>query len=69
MRFDILILIWMWSLAFGTPKILIVVLYLGFECPKNIHVLKVLILGFEGCWSFLTGVLHLDLDLDMVTGL
>ena len=25
--------------------------------------------NFRGCWKFLTGVWHLDLDLDMVTGL
>ena len=44
-------------------------LYLNFEGAKNIHVLKVLIWGFGGLWGFLTGVWHLDLDLDMVTGL
>ena len=41
-------------------------LYLDFEGAKNIHVLEVLIWGFRGNWRFLTGVLHLDLDLDMV---
>ena len=44
-------------------------LYLDFEGAKYIHVLLVLIWGFGGRWRFLTGVLHLDLDLDMVTGL
>ena len=44
-------------------------LYIDFEGVKNTHVLKVLILGFGGCWRFLTGVWHLDLDLDMVIGL
>ena len=44
-------------------------LYLGFEGAKNIYILQVLIWGFGGCWRFLTGILHLDLDLDMVTGL
>ena len=44
-------------------------LYLDFEDAKNIHVLKVLLWGFGGCWRFLTGVLHLDLDLDMVNNL
>ena len=40
--------------------------YIDFEGAKNTHVLKVLIWGFGGCWMFLTGVWHLDLDLDMV---
>ena len=44
-------------------------LYLYFEGAKNIHVFKVLIWGFGGCWRFLTGVWHLDLDLDIVTSL
>jgi len=44
-------------------------LYLYFEGTKNIHVLKVLIWSFVGVWRLLTGVWHLDLDLDMVTGL
>ena len=52
----------------GIPMIHILAIYLEFEGAKNIHVLQVLILGFEGCWRFLTGVWHLDLDLDMVTG-
>ena len=43
--------------------------YLDFEDAKNIHVLYVLIWGFGGRWRFLTGVWHLYLDLDMVTGL
>ena len=34
----------------------ILALYLDFEGTKNIHVLKVLISGFGGGWSFLTGV-------------
>ena len=44
-------------------------LYLDFEGAKNIHVHEVLIWGFGGCWGFPTGVWHLDLDLDMATGL
>ena len=44
-------------------------LYLDFEGAKNIHVLEVIIWGFGGYWTFLTGVRLLDLDLDMVTGL
>ena len=40
-----------------------------FECAKNIYVLNVLIWGFAGGCMFLTGVWHLDLDLDIVTGL
>ena len=39
--------------------------YLGFEGAKILHVIQVLILGFGGCWRFLTRVWHLDLDLDM----
>ena len=39
-------------------------LYLEFEGAKNIYVLEVLIWGFGGRWRFLTGVWHLDLDLD-----
>ena len=69
MGFGILILILVWSLVFGTPMIQILTLYLDFEGAKNIHVLLVIIWGFGGCWRFLTGVWHLDLDLDMVTGL
>ena len=64
-----MILICIWSLVFGTPIFLIMALYLDFEGAKNIHVLKVLIWGFGGPWRFLTGFWHLDLDLDMVTGL
>ena len=45
------------------------VLYLDSEGAKNIHVLQVIIWGFGGCWRLLTGVWHLNLDLDMVTGL
>ena len=37
----------------------------GFEGAKNIHVIYVLIFGL----MFLTGIQHLDLDLDMATGL
>ena len=42
---------------------------LRFQGAKTICAPKVLIWGFGGYWRFLTGVLHLDLDLDMVTGL
>ena len=44
-------------------------LYLDFEGAKTIYVLEVLIWGFWGWWRFLTWVWHLDLDLNMVTGL
>ena len=44
-------------------------LYLDLESAKKIHVLQVLIWGFGGCWRFLTGVRHLDLGLDIVSGL
>ena len=45
----------------------ILALYFDFEDAKNIHVLLLLIYGFGGHGRFLTGVWHLDLDLDMVT--
>merc|ERR1711954_615366 len=67
--FGISILIWIWSLVFDKPIIRIFALYLDFEGAKNIHVLQVLIWGLGGRWRFLTGVLHLDLDLDMVRNL
>ena len=35
--------------------------FLDFEGAKNIHVHKVLICHFGGCWRFLSGVWHLDL--------
>ena len=35
---------------------------------KNTHVLEVLSFGLGGHWRFLTGVWHLDLDLDVVIG-
>ena len=44
-------------------------LYLDFEVAMNIHDLKVFIWGFGGRRRFLTVVLLLDLDLNMVTGL
>ena len=64
LRFGILILIWIWSLVFDTPMIQILALYLDFEGAMIIHILQVLIWGFGGCWSFLSGVWHLYLDLD-----
>ena len=42
---------------------------LRFQGAKPICAPKVLIWGFGGYWRFLTGVLHLDIDLDMITGL
>ena len=56
-------------MVFDTHMIQIMALHLNYEGAKNIYVLKVLIWGFGGCWRFLAGVWHLDLDLDMVTGL
>ena len=50
------VLIWIWSMVFCRPMFRILALYLDFEGAKNIHVLKVLILGFGGHWRFLTGV-------------
>ena len=46
----------------------IMALYLDYEGAKNINVLYILILGYEGYWRLLTGVQHLDLDLDMIIG-
>ena len=69
LEFVILTLIWIGSLVFDTPKFKILGLYLDFESAKTTHVLQVSIWGFGGCWSFLTGVWHLDHDLDMITGL
>ena len=43
-------------------------LYFCFEGAKNTHVLQVLIWDFRRCWRFWTGLWHVDLDLDMVTG-
>ena len=65
--FGILILIWIWSLVFGTPIYWILALYLNNEGAKNIHVLEVLIWGFGGYCRFLTWVWHLDLDSDIIT--
>ena len=67
--FGILILILIWSLVFDTSIFRILALYLNFEGAKNIHFLKVLICEFGAQWRFLTGVWHLGLDLNMVTGL
>ena len=36
---------------------------------QKVYVLWVQIWGLGGCWSFLTEVWHLDLDMDKVTGL
>ena len=62
--FGILNFIWIWSLVFDTPMIQILALYLDFEYAKNI-----LIWGVGGCWRFLTGVWHLDLDLESLKNL
>ena len=47
MGFGILILIWVWSLAFDIPMIQILTLYLDFEGAKNIHALYVVIEALE----------------------
>ena len=62
-------MIWIWSQVFDIPMIQIFVFYLDFEDAKNIHVLYVPIWGFGGCWRLLTEILHLDLGLEMVSGL
>ena len=69
MRVLVLIRIWICPLVFDTPMYSFFTLDIKFESTKNIHVLEVLIWSFGGCCRFLTGVLHLDLDLNMVTGL
>ena len=69
MGFSILILVWICSMVFDTTIIWILALLLDFESAKNTHDLYVLILGFWGCWRFLTGVWHLDLELYTGTGL
>ena len=56
-------------MVFDTPRIQILALYLDLEGAKNIHALQVLIWEFGGHWRFLTGVWHLDPDLDMGSGL
>ena len=62
-------------MVFDTPMILNMALYLYFEGAKNIYVLSSPDMGFGECWGFgggwmiLTWVWHLELDLDMVTGL
>ena len=48
-------------MVFERPLFQILAPYLDFEGAKNIHVLLVLILGFEGCWRLLIGVWHLIL--------
>ena len=68
LEFVILMLILIWSMFLDSPMIWILVLYLDFEVAKNINILWVLGWGFGGGWRWLTGVWHLDLDLDMVTG-
>ena len=55
------------STVFDISMIGILALYLDLEGARNIHVLKVLIRGIGGCLRFLTGVQHLDPELDMVT--
>ena len=56
-------------MVFDIPMIQILVLFSDFEGAKNIHVVYVLMWVFGGRWVCLTGVWHLDLDLDMVTSL
>ena len=66
--FGIMILIQIWSLVFGTPisKLWLFILILKVQrhrCPLNPHCVLWRTL------EFLTGVWHLDLDSDLVTGL
>ena len=66
-------LTWDWHLDLyldivtGPSLFQILALYIDFESANNIHVLKVLCLGFEGHWRFLTWVWQLHLDLNLVT--
>ena len=53
---------------FDTQILKILALYLHFEGAKNIQGLYVLIWVFCGGWRVLAGVLHLGLDMVMVTG-
>ena len=69
MRFVILIFIWIFSLVSATPMFWTFALCLDFEGAKNIQVLQVLIWGILRRCRLLTGIWHLDLDLDIVTGL
>ena len=66
--FRILILIWIWSLVFGSPILQILALYIDFEDAKNNHVLKDLIRSFGGSSRFPPWVWYLNLDLNMVLG-
>ena len=54
---------------FDTSILWISGLYLAFEGAKKIIFLQVLIWGFGGRWRFPTGILHPDINLDMVTGI
>ena len=65
---SILVLIQIWSMVFSTPIFQNLALYLDFEGAKKVHVLKVMIWGFGRLRRFLTGVLHSDIDFDMVPG-
>ena len=62
-------MIWILSLVFDATMIQILALYLDFEGAKKIPILQVLIWDFKGGWRFMSGVWHLDLDLNMATGL
>ena len=64
-----MILIWIWSLVYGTPIIRISALYLDFEGAKNIHVLLSPDVGLWWGLRVHGRVWHLDIYLDKVTGL
>ena len=51
------------------PKFQFLTFYLDCEGTNNIYVLYVPILGFGGHWKLLNRVWHLDMHLDVVTGL
>ena len=55
-------------MVFDTTMFHILGLYIDFEGAKNIYVLKVLKLVFGGWLRFLTGVLHLDINLNRIPG-
>ena len=67
--FCILILSWIWSMVFGTPIFQNLAHYLDVVGAKNIHVLKVLIMGFGGYRRFLIGFWHLGHYFNRIIGL
>ena len=68
-----LVLVWIWF-WFGKSlvkfsKILVQLTLCGPQCCRKHPWPSSLIWGIGGHWRFLTGVLHVDLDFDMVNGI